>query len=36
MPFTLFAHQAPVLPLKFVRPQWFSGKACTGKHGAGF
>ncbi len=25
MPFTFLAHQAPVLPLKIWRPQWFSG-----------
>jgi hypothetical protein len=27
MPFTLFAHQAPVLPLKMWRPRWFCGTA---------
>jgi hypothetical protein len=27
MPFTLLAHQAPVLPLKLLRPSWFSGTA---------
>lgn len=27
MPFTFFAHQAPVLPLKLWRPRWFSGAA---------
>ena len=27
MPFTFFAHQAPVLPLKLARPAWFSGTA---------
>lgn len=31
MPFTFFAHQAPVLPLKTARPQWFDGTAlCVG------
>jgi hypothetical protein len=31
MPFTFFAHQAPVLPLKIVRPRWFDGTAlCIG------
>ncbi len=27
MPFTFFAHQAVVLPLKLVRPRWFCGTA---------
>lgn len=27
MPFTFLAHQAPVVPLKLVRPAWFSGVA---------
>ncbi len=27
MPFTFFAHQAVVLPLKFARPKWFCGTA---------
>lgn len=27
VPFTFFAHQAPVLPLKLARPAWFSGTA---------
>lgn len=27
MPFTFLAHQAPVLPLKLIRPAWFSGTA---------
>jgi membrane-bound metal-dependent hydrolase YbcI (DUF457 family) len=31
VPFPLLAHQAPVLPLKLVRPRWFSGVAlCAG------
>jgi hypothetical protein len=31
MPFTLFAHQAFVLPLKWARPRWFDGTAlCLG------
>jgi Domain of unknown function (DUF4184) len=31
MPFTFFAHQVPVLPLKWWRPQWFDGTAlCVG------
>jgi Domain of unknown function (DUF4184) len=31
MPFTLFAHQAPVLPLKIARPLWVDGTAvCIG------
>lgn len=31
MPFTLFAHQAPVLPLKTARPMWVDGTAvCIG------
>ncbi len=31
MPFTLFAHQAPVLPLKTLRPLWVDGTAvCVG------
>ncbi len=31
MPFTFFAHQAPVLPLKIWRPRWFDGTAlCVG------
>jgi hypothetical protein len=27
MPFTFLSHQAPVLPLKMARPQWFDGTA---------
>jgi hypothetical protein len=27
MPFTLLSHQAPVLPLKMLRPRWFCGTA---------
>jgi Domain of unknown function (DUF4184) len=27
MPFTFLSHQAPVLPLKMVRPDWFDGTA---------
>ena len=31
MPFTYFAHQAFVLPLKLARPRWFDGTAlCIG------
>jgi hypothetical protein len=31
MPLTFFAHQAPVLPLKLLRPRWFDGTAlCLG------
>jgi Domain of unknown function (DUF4184) len=31
MPFTFFAHQAPVIPLKIARPRWFDGTAlCIG------
>src|SRR5262245_40212035 len=31
MPFTFFAHQAPVIPLKWARPKWFDGTAlCVG------
>ncbi|HEV8296550.1 MAG TPA: DUF4184 family protein [Acidimicrobiales bacterium] len=31
MPFTFFAHQVPVLPLKLARPRWFDGTAlCIG------
>jgi hypothetical protein len=31
MPFTFFAHQLPVLPLKWARPRWFDGTAlCVG------
>lgn len=29
LPFPLLAHQAPVLPLKAWRPEWFSGTALT-------
>jgi hypothetical protein len=31
MPFTFFAHQVPVLPLKWLKPRWFDGTAlCIG------
>ncbi|HEY4331181.1 MAG TPA: DUF4184 family protein, partial [Ilumatobacteraceae bacterium] len=31
MPFPLFAHQAPAIPLKMARPAWFDGTAlCVG------
>jgi uncharacterized protein DUF4184 len=31
MPFTFFAHQVPVVPLKWLKPRWFDGSAlCVG------